>query len=226
LVPWIEFVARSHAVTMSPQDAPAMIAAKRIGGKFQESDSDNIVMVVLESNKELGDEAHTYYDGLVKKLGADTKHVQHVQNLWGDRITAAGSQSGDGKAAYVQLNVAGNQGSTLGNQSVDAVRKIVDSSPPPSGIKAYVTGPGALTTDMNEAADKSMFKMMGVTGFVIMIMLAIVYRSVSTVLLVLFMVFIEMLTARGVVAILGNYNLLGFSTFVVAMLSSLAIAAG
>src|SRR3974390_2673225 len=97
LVPWIEFVARSHAVTMSPQDAPAMIAAKRIGAKFQESDSDNIVMVVLTSDKELGDETHTYYDGLVKRLAADTKHVQHVQNLWGDRITAAGSQSGDGK---------------------------------------------------------------------------------------------------------------------------------
>ena len=172
LVPPIESVARTHAVTMSPQDAPSMIAAKRIGAKFQESDSDSIVMVVLESNKELGDEAHSYYDGLIKKLAADTKHVQHVQNLWGDRITAAGSQSGDGKATYVQLNIAGNQGSTLGNQSVDAVRKIVDSSPPPNGIKAYVTGPAALTTDMNEAADKSMFKMMGVTGVVIMIMLS------------------------------------------------------
>src|SRR5699024_1480025 len=32
--------------------------------------------------------------------------------------------------------------------------------------------------------------------------------------------------ARGVVAVLGHYDLLGFSTFVVAMLSSLAIAAG
>lgn len=226
LVPWIEFVARSHAVTMSPQDAPAMIAAKHIGAKFGESDSDSLVMVVLESNRELGDEAHTYYDGLVRRLAADTKHVQHVQNLWGDRITAAGSQSGDGKAAYVQLNVAGDQGSTLGNESVDAVRKIVDESHPPRGITTYVTGPAALTTDMNEAADKSMFKMMGVTGVVIMIMLAIVYRSVSTVLLVLFMVFLEMLTARGVVAVLGQYDLLGFSTFVVAMLSSLAIAAG
>ena len=226
LVPPIESAARTHAVTMSPQDAPAMIAAKRIGAKFQESDSDSVVMVVLESNKELGDEAHTYYDGLIKKLAADTKHVQHVQNLWGDRITAAGSQSGDGKAAYVQLNVAGNQGSTLGNQSVDAVRKIVDSSRPPSGIKAYVTGPAALTTDMTEAADKSMFKMMGVTGVVITIMLFVVYRSVVTVLLVLVMVGFEMGTARGVVALLGHYDLLGFSTFVVAMLSSLAIAAG
>jgi RND superfamily putative drug exporter len=226
LVPPIESVARNHAVTMSPQDAPAMIAAKRIGEKFHESNSDSIAMVVLESDKPLGDQAHRYYDGLVKELQADPKHVQHVQNVWGDPLTAAGVQSRDGKAAYVQLNLAGNQGSTAGNESVKAVREIVDKSAPPKGIKAYVTGPAALTTDMNEAADKSMFKMMGVTGVVIMIMLFIAYRSISTVLLVLVMVGFEMGTARGLVALLGNSGLLGFSTFVVAMLSSLAIAAG
>ena len=226
LVPPIESVARNHAVTMSPQDAPAMIAAKRIGEKFHESDSDSIAMIVLESDKQLDEQAHGYYDGLVKKLQADPKHVQHVQNVWGDPLTAAGVQSRDGKAAYVQLNLAGNQGGTLGNESVKAVREIVDNSVPPKGLKAYVTGPAALTTDMNEAADKSMFKMMGVTGVVIMIMLFIAYRSISTVLLVLVMVSFEMGTARGLVALLGNTGLLGFSTFVVAMLSSLAIAAG
>jgi RND superfamily putative drug exporter len=226
LVPPIESVARNHAVTMSPQDAPAMIAAKRIGEKFHESDSDSIAMIVLESDKQLDEQAHGYYDGLVKKLQADPKHVQHVQNVWGDPLTAAGVQSRDGKAAYVQLNLAGNQGGTLGNESVKSVREIVDNSVPPKGLKAYVTGPAALTTDMNEAADKSMFKMMGVTGVVIMIMLFIAYRSISTVLLVLVMVGFEMGTARGLVAFLGNSGLLGFSTFVVAMLSSLAIAAG
>ncbi|CAM4441231.1 Membrane transport protein mmpL8 [Mycobacterium basiliense] len=226
LVPQIEFVARDNAVTMSPQDAPAMIAAKRIGTTFHESDSDSIVMIVLEGDQALGREAHRYYDDLVQRLEADTEHVQHVHNLWADRITAAGVQSGDGKAAYVQLNLAGNQGSTLGNASVDAVRDIVDRAPPPDGIRVYVTGPAALTTDMNEAADKSMFTMMGVTGMVIMIMLFIVYRSVGTVLLVLAMVGFEMGTARGAIALLGHYHLLEFSTFVVAMLSSLAIAAG
>ncbi|MFZ3295938.1 RND family transporter [Mycobacterium sp.] len=226
LVPPIESVARNHAVTMSPQDAPAMIAAKRIGEKYHESDSDSIAMIVLEGDKQLGDQAHRYYDGLVKKLQADPKNVQHVQNVWGDPLTAAGVQSRDGKAAYVELNLAGNQGSTLGNESVKAVREIVDRSAPPSGLKAYITGPAALNTDMNEAADKSMFKMMGVTGVVIMIMLFIAYRSISTMLLILVMVGFEMGTARGLVALLGNYNLLGFSTFVVAMLSSLAIAAG
>jgi RND superfamily putative drug exporter len=226
LVPPIESVARNHAVTASPQDAPAMIAAKHIGATFHESDSDSIAMIVLESDHKLGPEAHRYYDGLVQKLDADHKHVQHVQNVWGDPLTAAGVESRDGKAAYVQLNLAGDQGSTLGNESVKAVRETLDRSSPPPGLKVYLTGPAALTTDMNDAADHSMFTMMGVTGVVIMLMLFIAYRSVSTVLLVLVMVGFEMGTARGLVALLGNYRLLGFSTFVVAMLSSLAIAAG
>ena len=83
-----------------------------------------------------------------------------------DLITAAGNQSSDGHAAYVQINVAGNQGSTEGIASVDAVRHIVEQNPPPDGIRAYVTGPAALIADMNEAADKSMLMMMGVTGLV------------------------------------------------------------
>ena len=226
LVPQIETVAREHAVTMSPQDAPALIAAKKIGATYHESDSDSIAMIVLEGAEKLGPEAHRYYDGLVQALRSDPAHVQHVQDVWGDPLTSAGVQSRDGKAAYVQLNLAGDQGSTLGNESVDRVREIVERQPPPPGLKVYVTGPAPLTTDMNEAADKSMLTMMGVTGVVIIIMLAVAYRSAATVVLVLVMVGFEMGTARGLIALLGDHGLLSFSTFVVAMLSSLAIAAG
>jgi uncharacterized membrane protein YdfJ with MMPL/SSD domain len=55
---------------------------------------------------ELGPEAHRYYDTLTDRLRQDTEHVQHVHDFWGDMITAAGVQSSDGKAAYVQLNLA------------------------------------------------------------------------------------------------------------------------
>lgn len=58
LVPQIESVARDHAVTMSPQDAPALIAAKKIGATHHESDSDSIAMIVLEGDEKLGAEAH------------------------------------------------------------------------------------------------------------------------------------------------------------------------
>ncbi len=73
-------------------------------------------MIVLEGQQPLGDDAHQYYAGLVRELRDDPKHVEHVQDLWGDRLTASSVQSPDGKAAYVQLNLAGNQGTTLGRR--------------------------------------------------------------------------------------------------------------
>ena len=79
-----------------------------------------------------------------QKAHADTKHVEHVQDFWSDPLTGAGAQSNDGKAAYVQVYLAGNQGEALANESVEAVQSIVRSVPAPNGLKAYVTGPAAL----------------------------------------------------------------------------------
>lgn len=226
LIPQVEKVGMANAVSMSPQDAPAVIAAKRMGAKFQESTSDSIAMVVLIGDEPLGDDARRYYDTLVDEFESDGRHVEHVANFWGDMITAAGVQSSDGKAAYVQLNLVGDQGSTQGNESVEAVREIIHDNPPPAGLNAYVTGPAPLTTDSLEASDSGMIKMTVVTMIVITIMLALVYRSVSTVLLILVIVGIEMGSARGAVALIGHLNLIDFSTFSVPLLTALAIAAG
>src|SRR5580700_8591907 len=143
-VPSLEQVGDEHSVSLAPQDAPAALAMKRMGKDFKESDSDSFAMIVLEGQQPLGDDAHTYYAGLVRELRDDPKHVEHVQDLWGDRLTATGVQSPDGKAAYVQLNLAGNRGTTLGDESVAAVRNIVNRTPPPSGIKVYVTSAAPL----------------------------------------------------------------------------------
>ncbi len=90
-------------------------------------------MIVLEGDEPLGADAHQYYDELwSSEFDADTKHVQHVQDFWGDPLTAAGSQSSDGKAAYVQVFLSGNQGEALSLESVDAVREIVDKHARPA----------------------------------------------------------------------------------------------
>ena len=225
-VPQIEKVGEAHAVSLAPEDAPSMQAMKRVGKTFQEFDSNSSVMVVLEGENPLGDEAHHFYDGLVKKLQADKKHVEHIQDFWGDPLTAAGSQSADGKAAYVQLYLAGNQGESLANESVASVRDIVAQATPPQGVKAFVTGPAALTNDQHHAGDKSVQLITLVTIGVIFVMLLFVYRSITTVLLVLVMMFIELAAARGIVSALGYYDLIGLSTFAVNLLTTLAIAAG
>ena len=57
---------------------------------FNEYKSNSSVMIVLEGQNPLGADAHAYYDQIVKKLEADTKHVEHVQDMWSDPLTGAG----------------------------------------------------------------------------------------------------------------------------------------
>ena len=156
VVPQLDIVGQMRSVSMSPDDAQSVIATKHVGEVFGEYKSNSSVMIVLEGQNPLGNEAHAYYDQIVKKLDADTKHVEHVQDFWSDPLTGAGAQSNDGKAAYVQVYLAGNQGEALANESVEAVQEIVKSVPAPTGVKAYVTGPAALSADQHIAGDRSL----------------------------------------------------------------------
>ena len=225
-VPSLEDVGDAHSVSLAPQDAPAAQAMKRMGKDFKESDSDSFAMIVLEGQQPLGDDARSYYADLVRELRGDPKHVEHVQDLWGDRLTATGAQSPDGKAAYVQLNLAGNQGTTVGEESVAAVRSIVDRTPPPPGVKVYLTGAAPLVSEMQHTGNKSILKITVAAAAIICVVLLVVYRSIITVILLLVMVGIELLAARGTVAYLGHLNLFGLSTVATNFLVALGMAAG
>ncbi|WP_343571615.1 MMPL family transporter [Mycobacterium sp.] len=225
-VPQLEEVGRLHNVGLSSPEAPSYQAFKHIGKVFHEFDTDSSAMIVLEGDQPLGAEAHKFYDALIHKLEQDTKHVQHIQDFWGDTLTAAGSQSSDGKAAYVQLFLAGSQGEAEANESVDAVRDIVDHVQLPKGVKAYVTGAAPLIADQFTEGSKGSNKVTALTVAVIAVMLFFVYRSFVTTVLVLATVLVEMAAARGFVAFLGNAGILGLSTYATNLLTLLVIAAG
>ncbi|OBI14986.1 hypothetical protein A5712_29395 [Mycobacterium sp. E2327] len=224
--PQLEAVAKNHSVSMSPTDAASFQSMMKVGSTFKEFNSDNSAMILLEGDKPLGADAHRYYDEIVRRVEQDKKHVQHVQDFWSDPLTAAGSQSHDQKAAYVQVYLAGNMGSGQATESALAVRKIVDSVPAPPGIKAYVTGAGPLFADQSHAGEKGVALVTLVTFVVIVVMLLFVYRSFTTMLIMLAMVFIELAAARGVVAFLANNEIIGLSTFANNLLVLMAIAAG
>ena len=224
-VPQLEVVGEMQAVSMSPKEAPSVIAMMRVGKVFQEFDSDSSAMIVLEGEEPLGAEAHRFYDDMVAKLRADTKHVQHIQDFWGDPLTSAGAQSEDGKATYVQVYLAGNMGEALGNESVTAVQKLIAGLSPPPGVKVFVTGGPALQADQQNAGNASIRIIELVTVAVIVLMLLFFYRSIVTVLLVLTILVLSLSVTRGVVAFLGYHNLIGLSTFATQLLVTLAIAA-
>ena len=226
IVPRLEVVGEQHSAPMAPVDAPSMKAMMRLGHNFHEFDSNSTVMIVLEGQQPLGDDAHRYYDNVIRQLRQDPKHIQHIQDFWGDRLTAAGAQSADAKGAYVMLNLAGNQGTTLANESVDVVRKVIERNQPPPGVKAYVTGPAALSDDMHIIGNASLAKITLFTLGAIAIMLLLVYRSIVTTLVQLFMTGIALACSRGVIAVLAYHDAFGLTTFAANILTMLAIAAG
>jgi RND superfamily putative drug exporter len=200
-------------------------AMMRVGKVFQEFDSDSSAMIVLEGQQPLGAETHAFYDDMIAKLRADKKHVQHIQDFWGDPLTSAGAQSEDGKATYVQVYLAGNMGEALGNESVTAIQKLISGLSPPPGVKVYVTGGSALQADQETAGNSSIKIIEFVTVGVIISMLLFFYRSIFTVVLVLAILMLSLSATRGVVAFLGFHNLIGLSTFATQLLVTLAIAA-
>ena len=118
IAPQLEVVGELHSAPMAPEDAPSMQAMKLMGHNFKEFDSNSTIMVVIEGQQPLGPDAHDYYNEIIRKLQQDPEHIQHIQDFWGDTLTAAGAQSADGKASYVMLNLAGEQGQTLANEGV------------------------------------------------------------------------------------------------------------
>jgi putative drug exporter of the RND superfamily len=225
LAPQLEVVGEQHSAPMAPEDAPSMVAMKRMGANFKEFNSNSTIMIVVEGQKPLGPDAHAYYDEIIRKLRQDPKHIQHIQDFWGDTLTAAGAQSADGKASYVMLNLAGEQGQTLANEGVEAVRKVIEETKAPPGVQAYVAGPAALTDDLHVIGNASLGQITLFTLAAIALMLLIVYRSIITTLIQLFLTFIGLLTARGVISVLASHGAFGLTTFAGNILTMLAIAA-
>src|SRR5258705_329791 len=225
IAPQLEVVGEAHAAPMAPEDAPSMQAMKRMGANFKEFDSNSTVMIVVEGQQALGPDAHRYYDEIIRKLRQDPKHIQHIQDFWGDTLTAAGAQSSDGKASYVMLNLAGEQGQTLANEGVDAVRKVIEETKAPPGVQAYVAGPAALTDDLHVIGNASLAQITLFTLVAIAGMLLVVYRSIRTTLVQLFLTGIGLASSRGVISVLASHGAFGLTTFAGNILTMLGIAA-
>ncbi|MUL46654.1 RND family transporter [Mycobacterium sp. CBMA293] len=225
-VPKIEDVAQELAGPMVPTYAPSQVAMLTIGKVFHESTSTSLTMLVLEADRGLTEQDRDYYAGLVRTLNADTTHVQYVMDTWGKPITAAGAQSLDGKSAYVLLRLAGDIGQMQANDSVNAVRHIVDTSNPPAGLKVYVSGAAPLAADTVLIANSSLNNITIATMFLIIFMLLMVYRSVVTMLVPFFGVILLMLSVKGVISAFGHYGIIPLSSFATNMVISLTLGAG
>jgi len=79
---------------------------------------------------------------------------------------------------------------------------------------------------MVRSGNDSLLKMTLIAGVIIFVVLLFVYRSIATVILVVIGVGVEVGSARGIVAFLGDNNMVALSTFAINLLVALSMAAG
>lgn len=225
LVPQVENTAHNHARGFLPADAPVNLAGVQMDQQFHDGSGGNLNYLVLEGDRPLGAPERAYYDRVLSTLRADTEDVDSVMDLWSDPVTATGAQSTDGKAVYAMLRIRGELGAAKANAALDAVRRVVAAAPAPPGLHAYVTGPGATIADELSAIDKQMLMITGVTVALIALLLFVVYRSVVTAAIPLLTVGLGLGVARGIVAFLGERDLIEVSIFSVSLLAAMVLGA-
>ncbi|PXX12301.1 RND family transporter [Mycolicibacterium moriokaense] len=226
MVPQLEHVVAGHSRSFLPADAPSSMAASAAAELFDEQRSNNFNFIVLERDQPLGEQDGRFYDQLLAALRADPKHVITLTDLWSDPATAAAGQSPDRRAVTVMMRLAGMIGTTQATDSVAALRDTVARLGPPSGLRVYVTGPGATIADEFTAIDRQMLGITAATVGLILVLLLIVYRSPVGAAIPLISVGLAIAVARPIVAALGDAGLVEVSLFSVALLAAMLLGAG
>nr|WP_245535419.1 RND family transporter [Segniliparus rotundus] len=225
-VPQLEKVVELHALSFLPDEASSVQAIANMGKYFGQGGTNNFVAVLLEGEEPLGADAHRYQAELMGKLNADKKHVITAIDLWSNPTFAPAFESSDKKASFAYLNLTGNMGTALAMESTQAVRDIIAKTPPPKGVKAYVTGPAAVVNDELLSINRSIIPVVAACTLLITLTMLLVYRSLLTAGMPLLVVGVALLTARPLVALLGAHEIIGVSIFASSLLAGIILGAG
>ena len=183
VAPQLEVVGELHSAPMAPEDAPSMRAMKLMGANFKEFNSNSTVMVVIEGQQPLGPTRTTTTTRSSASSTADPEHIQHIQDFWGDTLTAAGAQSADGKASYVMLNLRRQPGRDAGQRRRSGRPQGHRGHEGPARREGLRRGPGRADDDLQSSATRASAQITLITLIVIAGMLLVVYRSIVTMLI-------------------------------------------
>jgi RND superfamily putative drug exporter len=225
-VPQLETVVERHALSFLPDEASSVQALANMGKYFGQGGTNNFVAVLFEGDAPLGEDVQQYHTALMERLDADKEHVITAIDLWSNPKFAPAFESSDKKAAFAYLNLTGNMGTALAMESTQAVRDVIAAHPPPKGVKVYVTGPSAVVNDELLSINRSIVPVVTACALFITAIMLVVYRSLLTAGMPLLVVAVALATARPIVALLGDHEVIGVSIFASSLLAGIILGAG
>ncbi len=182
-----------------PSDAPVLVANNAMIKEFNESDSQNSLLVVLTNDNGLGPAQEEVYRKLVDNLRADHAVVM-LQDFISTPALRDVVTSKDHKAWYLPVGLAGELATPAASESYLRAVEIVKASTTGTSLTAHLTGPAATVGDMTAVGERDVHVIEIATALMVLTILLVVYRNPITMALPLVTIGISLVVAQQIIA--------------------------
>ncbi|MDT5234992.1 MAG: putative drug exporter of the superfamily, partial [Mycobacterium sp.] len=196
LLPPLAKIAGEKQPEFLPSDAPVLVANNAMIKAFDESDSQNSLLVVLTNDKGLGPDQEAVYRKLVDNLRADHHSVVMLQDFISTPALRDVVTSKDHKAWYLPVGLAGELATPPAAESYKKAVEIVKASTTGTSLTAHLTGPAATVGDMTAVGESDVHVIEIATALMVLTILLLVYRNPLTMALPLVTIGISLAVAQ------------------------------
>ncbi|GJF15954.1 membrane protein [Mycolicibacterium cyprinidarum] len=225
-------MAEKHPLVILPSDAPSSVTATKMAEAFQESGSDNLLVVALINETGLTRADETAYRNLVDALRDDVINVVSVQDFVSTPQLRQFLTSEDKTTWVLPVSLEGELGTPRAYESFNRVSDLVkhnvatDKAASDGGLTVYITGPAATVADLTVAGQQDRLPIEIAIAVLVLLVLLVVYRNVVTMLLPLVTIGSSVFIAQGLVAGYSHLTGSGISNQSIVFLSAILAGAG
>jgi putative drug exporter of the RND superfamily len=227
IFPSLTEMAERRPVAILPPDAPVLQTTRQISEAFHQSGSENenVLLVVLTDDNGLNPSDLSTYRKLADNLRPDTRDIVMLQDFIATPALRGAMTSKDHKAWYLPMVLSGWVGTPELHAAYGRVTDIVKQAVAGTTLTANLTGPAATGDDMMFIGIKDMQAIEGAVVLMVLIILFVVYRNLTTMMLPLVTIGVSVGVAQSVVAGVAELGL-GVSSQTITLMTTMMAGAG
>jgi putative drug exporter of the RND superfamily len=228
-LPSLGEMAEKHPLVILPSDAPSSVTAEKMARAFQESSSDNLLVIAFINETGLQRTDEATYRKVVDALRDDVTDVVSVQDFVNTPQLRPFLTSEDKTTWVLPVSLEGELGTPRGYESFNRVADVVEhnvATNDGSPLNVYVTGPAATVADLTVAGEQDRLPIEIAIAVLVLAVLLLVYRSAVTMLLPLVTIGSSLVIAQAVVAGYSQLTGSGVSNQSIVFLSAIMAGAG
>lgn len=225
-IPSLNEMSQRNPVALLPADAPSTVTARQMTAAFNETGSDNLVVILLTDDKGLSAADERVYQNLIDKLRQDTSDVVMLQDFLSAPPLRETLESKDKQSWIIPVGLSGELGTPRSYEAFTHVAEIVKRTVDGTSLTANLTGPASTVADMTDVGARDRLAIELAISVMLLVILAIIYRRPASMLLPLITIGASLMTAQALIAGVSYYFGLPISNLSIVLLSAMIAGAG